>query len=142
MAITTKAYGLFFSSLANKEGDFNSDTIKVAQHTSSYTPNQDTHQYWDVSATNQCSGTGYTAGGASVTGSFSYDGASNTFTLDLTDITSAWTGNAVTNCRYLLIYDSTPSSNKPLIAYVDLGEDSQVLSVTWHVNGVVTVTVA
>lgn len=137
-----KPYGLVMSSFFNKEIDFNSDTLKVSQHTATYAPNQDTHQYWDVSVTNQCSGTGYTAGGATVAGTFSYDTATNTATLDLADIAAggAWASNTVTNCRYLVVYDSTPSSNKPLICYVDLLEDSQVLQVTWNVTGILTFT--
>jgi hypothetical protein len=141
MAITSKRYGLFESSLANEEVDWVSDTIKVAQHTASYVPNQDTHQYWDVSVNNECSGSGYTAGGATLGScTVTYDTATNTTKYDAADISAAWTSNTVTNCRYLVIYDSTPASNKPLVAYVDLGEDSQVLSVVWHANGITTVT--
>jgi len=140
MAVTAKLYGLIFSSLGNKEVDLNSDTIKVSLHTSSYTPNQDTHQYWDVSVTNEASGSGYTAGGATIgTPTFSYDGPSNTFKFDGNDV--AWASNTVT-ARTAVVYDSTPASNKPLIMYVDFGADITPLSLTWDANGLFTVTVA
>lgn len=137
---TLKPYRLFLNSFFNKEIDFNTDVIKVAQHKAAYVPNQDTHQYWDVSVNNECSGTGYTAGGATVTGSFSYTSGTKTATLDLADIAvgGAWASCAVTDCQYLVIYDSTPGSNKPLVGYVDLGTPSQVTSVLWNANGLFT----
>ena len=45
--------------------DLDTDTIKVLLVTSAYTPDQDTHtKHSDV--TNEVSGTGYTAGGATL----------------------------------------------------------------------------
>jgi len=140
MAVTAKLYGKFFLSLANKEADLNSDTIKVSLHTSSYTPDQDAHQYWDVSVTNEASGSGYTAGGATVgTPTFTYTGATNVFMFDGGDV--SWASNTVT-ARTAVIYDSTPASNKPLIGYVDFGADITPLSLTWDANGIFTITVA
>jgi hypothetical protein len=140
MAVTAKVYGLLFSSMANKEVDLNSDTIKCSLHTSSYTPNQDTHQYWDVNVTNEVSGTGYTAGGAIISSpTFALDGASNTWKFDGNDV--SWPSNSTTS-RTAVIYDSSPASNKPTIAYVDFGEDLVPLSITWHANGIFTITVA
>lgn len=62
---TFKFYGKFFAALANKEVDFNSDALKLALVTSSYTPDFDTHDYFN-DVTNEVTGTGYTAGGAAV----------------------------------------------------------------------------
>lgn len=45
--------------------DFISDTIKIMLTTSSYTPNYATHDYKD-DVTNEVSGTGYSAGGATL----------------------------------------------------------------------------
>ncbi len=45
--------------------DFLSDTIKVSLHTSSYTPNLDTHETLS-DVTNEISGTGYVAGGVTL----------------------------------------------------------------------------
>ena len=43
----SKLYGNFLAKALNKEVDWDSDTIKVALLTSAYTPNQDTHDYYD-----------------------------------------------------------------------------------------------
>jgi len=43
----SKLYGNFLKQALNKEIDWDSDTIKVALLSSSYTPNQDTHDYFD-----------------------------------------------------------------------------------------------
>lgn len=140
MADETHVYGLAIISAFNKEIDFNSDTIKVMLTTSSYVPNQDSHQYKDVSVTNECVGSGYTAGGATMTGpAMSYDAGSNTVKFSGGNV--AWPGNTV-SARRAVIYDDTPGSNKPLLAYIDFGEDKIPLSITWSPSGVFSATVA
>ena len=47
MAVTAKWYGKAFQAAFNAEIDFNSDTIKAAICTSSYTPDQDAHDYFN-----------------------------------------------------------------------------------------------
>lgn len=46
--------------------DYLSDDIRIALVTSSYTPNADTHDFWDDVVANEASGTGYTANGAAL----------------------------------------------------------------------------
>lgn len=145
MAVTAKFYGLVFNSAFNKEIDFNSDTIKCALATSTYTPNQDTHQYFS-SITNEVVGTGYTAGGATIaTPTFSYTAATNVFAIDGGDV--SWTTSTIT-ARYAIVYDDTPATaaTKPLIAYVDFGADvsssAGTFSITWDAAGIATVTVS
>jgi len=140
MAVTPKLYGLFAKSLANKEVDLDSDTVKVALFNSSLSINQDTHQYFDASpyTSNQSSGTGYTAGGLTISpGSLSYDGATNRLYVDFSD--AIWNpitlAAGTTAARYCVIYDSSPSSNKPLIAYGDFGSDQTpnngIMTLAW-----------
>jgi hypothetical protein len=65
MAVTGKFYPQFFVSLLDKLIDFNSDTIKGALVTSSYTFNA-AHNFFD-DITNECAATGnYVAGGQSL----------------------------------------------------------------------------
>jgi len=138
-------YGLFLKSLANKEVDLDSDSLKVMLCTSSYVPNQDTHQY-KSSVTNEVTGTGYTAGGATL-GSVTvvYDAPSNTLTLDAAD--ASWPTSTLT-ARYAVVYDSTPASDatRPLIAYVDFGADvsstAATFTLAWDAAGIVTLTAA
>lgn len=143
MAITSHFYGNAFLSAFNKEMDFNSDTIKVMLCTSTYTPDQDAHQY-KSSVTNEVTGTGYTAGGATL-GSPTLTYATKVLTLDGADV--SWATSTIT-ARYAVIYDSTPSTDatRPLIAYVDFGADvvstAGTLSITWDAAGIAAVTVA
>ena len=89
MAVTAFFYGNAFVSAFDKKIDFNSDTIKVALCTSTYTPNQDTHDYFN-DITNEVTGTGYTAGGATLgSPSITYTGGTNTLMLDGADV--SWT---------------------------------------------------
>lgn len=72
MAVTASLYGGFLKSLANKQINLNSDTFKVMLLGNSYTPS-DAHQYQSDLGANEITGTGYTAGGAtlsSVTASY------------------------------------------------------------------------
>lgn len=143
MAVTAALYGGFLQSLAAKQIDLGSDTLKVLLCTSSYTPDQDAHRYKNA-VTGEVTGTGYTAGGATLTGvTVAYDAPSNTLTLDADDVT--WPASTIT-ARYAVIYDSTPSTDatRPLIAYVDFGEDvtssAGDFAITWDAAGVVTLT--
>lgn len=141
---TTKTYGSLIGKAFNKEVDFDSDTIKVALVTSSYTPNQDTHDYWDDVATNEVSGTGYTAGGATLANkSVTYTSGTNVTKFDANDV--SWTSSTIT-ARYAVIYDATPASNAtmPLIGYIDFGSDQSssngTFSIVWDAAGIFTTT--
>ena len=143
MAVSAKIYGLFYTSLANKEMNLSSDTLKCLLCTASYTPNQDTHRY-KADLTNEVTGTGYTAGGVALTGvTLSYDTASNTFKLDSND--PAWASSTIT-ARYAVFYDDTPATNKPLISYVDLdgniSSTNSTFTVQLDANGIINLTAA
>ena len=145
MAVSAKLYGKFFNALADKTIDLNSDTIKVALATSAYTPDQDAHDFFN-DVTNEVTGTGYTAGGATLgSPTFSYTGASNTFAFDGADV--SWPTSTIT-ARYAIVYDSTPgtAATNPLIGYVDFGADvsttAGTFTITWDAAGIFTVTVS
>jgi len=140
MAVSAKLYGKFFNALADKTVDLNSDTIKVALATSSYTPDQDAHDFFN-DVTNEVVGTGYTAGGATLASKTStYTSGTNTQTLDAAD--TSWATSTIT-ARYAIIYKSTgTSSTSPLIAYVDFGADVSssggTFQITWDSAGIIT----
>lgn len=141
---TTKTYGSLISKAFNKEIDFDTDTIKVALVSSSYTPNQDTHDYWDDVSTYEVTGTGYTAGGATLANkSVTYTGATNVTKFDADDV--SWTSSTIT-ARYAVIYNDSPATaaTKTLVGYVDFGSDqsssSGTFSIVWDSAGIFTTT--
>lgn len=142
---TTALYTKFPAKLANAEIDFDTDTIKVALVTSSYTPDQDAHDYWDDVSSNEASGTGYTAGGATLgSKTVTQDSATNKQTFDAADV--SWTSSTVT-ARYAVIYKSTgTASTSPLIGYVDFGSNqsssSGTFSIAWNASGIFATTVS
>lgn len=144
--MATKAYGNVAKALFNKEIDWDSDDIKVMLLSSSYTPNQDTHDYLDDVSTYQVTGTGYTAGGASLTSkTVTYDAANNVLVLDAADVT--WASSTIT-ARYAVVYDNTPATaaTKPLITYVDLVSDQASnngnFTIEWDASGILRLNVA
>lgn len=73
--------------------DFDTDTFKVSLHTSSYSENKDTHDFFD-DVTNEVSGTGYTAGGNTVTVSVALDTSNDR--VDITFGGTTWTTSTIT----------------------------------------------
>jgi hypothetical protein len=121
MAVTSKLYGLSLLSMASGQINFLGGTAKALLCTSTYAPNQDTHRF-KSDVTNEITGTGYTAGGTTLTTkTAAYDGPTNTLTLDADD--PAWAGATLT-ARYLVFYiDTGTASTSALISYVDFGAD-------------------
>jgi hypothetical protein len=122
--------------------DWASDTIKVMLVTSSYTPNRATHQY-KSDVTNEVTGTGYTAGGATL--------ASKTETVDTTNHRTGYSAanvswaTATITARAAVVYkDTGTAGSSPLIAYIDFGSDQTstagTFQVTWNAAGIVTLT--
>lgn len=139
-------YAAAFLSAFDKEIDFLADTIKGALTTNSYTPNQDTHDYFN-DVTNEVTDTGYTAGGATFSNK-THTNSANVSTFDDTG-TLQWTsdGAGSITARRLPVYDSTPgtSSTNPLLWWDDFGSD-QVASnggtftYTPNVSGLASIT--
>lgn len=145
MAVTAFLFGKFLNSLGNKEIDLDTDVLKVMLCASSYTPAQDTHQY-KSDVTNEITGTGYTAGGATLGSvTVTYTGATNKWVLDAAD--SSWSTSTLT-ARYAVVYDSSPGSDaaRPLICYIDFGADvsstAGTFSIVWAAGGITEFTVA
>ncbi len=123
MAVTTYWYAKAFIAAFNKEIDWNSDTIKATLHTSSYVPNQDTHDYQNDLTNELSTANGYTAGGLTVS-SPTITSSTNVVTLDSAD--PQWTSSgAGFTARILVISDATPgtTATNPLILWSDFGQD-------------------
>ena len=124
--------------LMNGAMDLDTDTIKVALVTSTYSPNIDTHaKFSDIS--NEVTGTGYTAGGATL-GSpvVAIDTTNDRATFDAAD--SSWTTATIT-ARGAVIYKSTgTASTSPLLGYIDFGSDKTstagTFTIQWNSVGI------
>ena len=122
MAITQAMCTSFKKALLDGEMDFSSDTsqaFKIALFTSSATRSAATTAY---ATTNDVSGTGYTAGGNTLT-VVAPTTSGTTALLDFSDTT--WSSATIT-ARGALIYKS--GGGDPAIAVIDFGEDKQTSS--------------
>lgn len=131
-------YNSFKKKIMDGSIDLDTDTIKVALVTSSYTPNQDTHDFFD-DVTNEVSGTGYTAGGASLANkAVTADNTDNEGVFDADDVT--WSTSTIT-ARGAVIYKSTgTASTSALICYLDFGSDKTStagnFTIAWNAEGI------
>jgi hypothetical protein len=104
--------------------DFTTDVIKIALYSSAATIDNSTTVY---STTNEITGTGYTAGGKTLTCTVTLSG--NYAILDFADVN--WTGATFT-CRGALVYNSS-KSNKSIFV-LDFGTDKTVSSGTFSIQ--------
>lgn len=148
MAVSAKWYGTPIKNIFTGANpvDWDSDTIKVALCTASYTPDQDTHDFFNDITNELAAENGYTAGGAALTGlEVAYDATSNEVRLKAANVSWSITGSSVT-ARYAIVYKSTGTgSTSPLLGYVDLGASTTVpaggkLVLEWDATGVLKIT--
>jgi len=131
-------YNGFKGSLLNNAIDLLVDTIKVALVTSAYTPNQDTHEdFADV--TNEVSGTGYTAGGATLASkAVTVDTTDNEGVFDAADVT--WSSSTITARGAVLYYSTGTAATSLLICYLDFGSDQSSsagdFTIAWNAEGI------
>lgn len=144
--MASKMYGNLVARAFNGEVDYDTDTIKVALLGQAYTPNQDTHQVWADVKANEVTGTGYTAGGATLGNkTVTYDAANNVTVLDADDVT--WASSTIT-ARYAVIYDAAGADDteRVLMGYVDFGMNQAStngnFTLTWDAGGIFRFTVA
>ena len=102
------------------------DTYKIALYTSAATLDATTTAY---AATNEVSGTGYTAGGATLSG-FTVSGSGSTAWLDFTT-DPTWAAATIT-ARGALIYNSS-KANKA-VCVLDFGSDVSSTAATFTVT--------
>lgn len=129
--------------------DAGGDAFKLGLIDSTATPTAAlaTPVWGDLSA-NQVSGSGYTAGGATLA-SQSYNEASGTATFDATDVTWSQASGGTsgfTGAYWAILYDDTITSPAdPAVCFVDMGgpvnnNDGDV-TVSWNASGIFTVAV-
>lgn len=154
MAVAAHLYTKHFSSLYGANSATYTTTtgatnqIKAMLCTSTYTPNQNTHQF-KSDVTNEITGTGYTAGGTVINTSATLSDSTTSWSLLYAN--ASWSSASFT-ARYCVVYSSGPSGSSyaagaaPLVLYVDFGADQTVSSgtftVQWNASGTVAITVS
>jgi hypothetical protein len=140
MAVTSKYYGLGLKSLVDLAVSGSGASVLTAMLVdSTYTPDQDTHQYIDdvtgfTTPSPEASvfgGTGYSEGGLALTISTAYDVGSNTLTVSAT-ANPSWATSTFT-CHYLIFFLNTGTpSTSPLVSYVDFDTDQSPVAQTFE----------
>lgn len=134
-------YNQFKAELMNGTYDLPSDTVKVALLDNSHSFNADNDGWSSVSA-NEVSGTGYTAGGATLgTVTVTADDTDDEGVFDAAD--ASWSSSSFT-AYHAVIYDDTPTSPAdPLVCSIDFGGAETVSSGTftiqWASEGIVNI---
>lgn len=114
-------YNSFLDDVAKGSIDCDTDTFKAVLVTSAYTANKDTHtKRSDV--TNEVTGTGYTAGGATSAVTVTKDTANDRVTIQFAAV--SWATSTIT-ARACVYYKSRggASSADELVAYNDFSAD-------------------
>jgi len=152
---TLQLYGQFGGSVAGGYAggdvafDYLTDAIQCSLHTSSYTPNIDTHiARTSISASELATANGYTVNGKTIAGkTVVYSGASNLTTFDMDDTTITWTASGGSLVfQYAIFWDDTITSPvDPLIGYIDCGAQTittgNTFTITTGASGLFTATV-
>lgn len=131
-------YNYFKTHIMDGGIDLDTDTIKVALVTSTYTPNADTHEdFADV--TNEITGTGYTAGGAALASkTVSIDTTDDEGVFDAADVT--WTSSTLTARGAVIYKDTGTAATSLLICYLDFGSDQSSsagdFTIQWNSEGI------
>lgn len=146
MAVSAYMFGQALAKALNKEVSWSSDVVKVALVKDTWTPNQDTNAYWADIVANEATGTGYTAGGATLASkTLTYTAATNTNVLGAANV--QWPASTIT-ARFAVVYDDSPSTNatKPVLGYVDFGANQSTSNTTfeivWSASGIFAITAA
>jgi len=120
--------------------DLENDTIKVALVTSSYTPDIDSHDFFN-DITWESSWTWYDAWWATIAWlTVTIDTANDKAVLDWTDVT--WTDVSL-SAAWAVIYKSTwDAATSPLIAYLDFGwtktSSEWDFKIVWNASWIIT----
>lgn len=126
--------------LWNGSIDLDTDTIKVAIVTSSYTPDVDAHDFFD-DITNEVSASGtYTAGGMTLANkTLTQDNTNNRAVFDADDVSIT---SATITGRGVVLYKSTGvASTSPLICYIEFSggnvtSTSGTFTIPWDSTGI------
>ena len=119
--------------------DHVNDTIKVMLVTSSYTPDQDAHDFKD-DITNEVSGTGYTAGGNTLANpTVTVDNVNNKAKFNADNTT--WASATITARGAVIYKDTGNAATSPLLCYIDFTTDQSSsngnFTLNWNAEGII-----
>ena len=111
-------YNSCLNDMATGAIDFDTDSFKILLVTSSYSPNKDTNtKRSDV--TNEITGIGYTAGGASSAVTVTNDTANDRIDINFADV--SWSSATLTAAAAVIYKTTGTASADNLVAYLDFG---------------------
>jgi hypothetical protein len=112
--------------------DLDSDTIKIALLTSSYTPTAE-HDFFDDCSAYEVAASGtYSAGGATLSVTITQDDTDDEGVFDATDVSFT---SATITARYAVIYKSTgTAATSPLVCLIDFGSNQSSSAGTFTIT--------
>lgn len=125
-------YNSCFEDMAKGAIDFDTDTFKLMLVSSAYSPDKDAHtRRSDV--TGEAAGTGYSAGGATLTATVTKDTTNDR--VDIGFSNPSWPSSSIT-ARGAVIYKARggAASADELVAYLDFGADATSTAGTFTVT--------
>jgi hypothetical protein len=132
VAVTNKWYGQAFIQAFDKEIDYLADAITVTLHSSSYTPDQDTHDYQNDLTNELGTANGYTAGGQAMgTKTNDYTAGTNVVAFKAADV--VWTATGTLTARKAAVACTTPgtAATNPLLTYHESDADISATDASW-----------
>lgn len=142
MAVTISLYDSFKEYLGDGTIDLDGHSFKVMLLTNSASFSAGHSVLADISGNQISSGSGYTSGGAALTG-VTWGQTGGTAKFDADD--AAWTasGGAITAYKAALYDDTQSSPVKPLMAFIDFGgvqtaNDGAQFKLIWNAAGIFT----
>jgi hypothetical protein len=133
MAITVTGYPLGWLNVWEQNIDLEGATnVKLSLHTSAYTPNYNTHDFFDDATNQLATANGYSR--ATLTNvALAHDATTDQIRLDFDDV--SWTFTGDTTWRYGVVWVNTAgaASTDPLLLLLDWGSSQTV-------SGVYTIT--
>ena len=137
----------FSLDLANGVHNLGSDTFKVGlvDETIPVPVAGSVEPEWTDFSDNEVSGTGYDAGGATLSGTSTSEADGVTTFDDTGNVSWSQNGAGPTNIYWAILYNDSAAS-KECVGFLDMGgpvslQDGDV-SITWNASGILTVTVA
>ena len=121
------------------------ETFKVGLIDNSTPPTAaDATPRWGDYSGNEVSGTGYTAGGATLSGTSTAEASGVTTFDDTGNVTWSQNGAGPTNVYWAILYNDTAASDQA-VGFLDMGgpvslQDGDI-SITWNASGILTTTV-